>query len=359
MTNLTLSLFSAAVVALSPFALCQDASSEEHGPPKPAPELQKFAPLIGNWQGKGVFHDPKAGDMKWTARGSYRWVLSNFWVEEDFWIEFEGQDAPMVFRAYMGWDAENQRFVNLHVSNDGALAMDELVFSPEGAMVGLMRQQNGATHYCERAVTKVNGDKMTMAIDFLMASGPSSRVVEGEFERVDAVAPTVLTAGAMGDKVEPMAKLVRAAGVYDVKGSMTWMPGMPAMNIHGTDTYTALFGGAVLHGHTDGGSDMSPEPYYSHVFWGWDQKKKCYRGIYVSNMGECGQMEMRYSQDGKHLVTTNALTKGGVPMVQRFVLTLDENGAFQKGVSHAIIDAGAPMKDFEASYTKKSAKAGN
>ncbi len=342
-----------ALTALSPLVHAQD----EHGMPTPAPELQKFAPLIGSWTGKGTFNEPATGEHGWTAQGTYRWSHNKFWVEENFKIEFEGQDTPMVFRAYLGWDAETKRFVNMHASNNGDVGRDEMTFTPDGAMLMLATRTMGGMTFCERATTKVDGDTMSMKIDFLMAAGPSMRVVEGEFKRTDAAVADVLATGAYQTQpTEQMKQLGRSAGVYGVEGAMIWQPGMPEMKIHGTDTFQAVFGNTVLHGHTSGGSDMSDDEYVSDVFWGWNATDNCYRGVYVSNAGESGEMEARWSADGKVLVQTASGTNQGQPIVQRFLLHVAADGSFQKAVGHSIIGTGEPLQTFEATYSKKDKK---
>lgn len=350
MQNTTLPFACAVVCALATPALAQ----EGMGPPKPAPELKKLEPLIGNWAGSGVFNDPDAPPIHWKCQAGYRWSHGGFWVQEDFTIHFDGMDQPMVFRAYLGWDGERERYVNAHIANNGEVGLDEFVIGPDGAMVTMMTRQVQGNTFCERAVSKVDGDKMTMKIEFLLAEGPSMTAVEGEFQRVDQPAPEALGAGKFGPPAhEAMAPLGKGAGVYAVKGSMTYAPGVPPMKIHGTDEFAMIFGGSVMHGHTVGGSDAMPGEYVGDVFWGWDAKAGCYASVFVSNMGEVGTMEMRYSADRSALISTSASTKMGRPLVQRFVLHLDDSGAFMRGVGHSLMGSAPPIESFNATYERK------
>lgn len=81
--------------------------------------------------------------------------------------------------------------------------------------------------------------------------------------------------------------------------------------------------------------------------------KGVFISAFVSNLGECGEMEMRFAPGGKQIISTQAATMMGMPVVQRFVLDLDDNGHYLKGVGHSIFGAASPMESFEATYTKK------
>ncbi|MCA8949870.1 MAG: DUF1579 family protein [Planctomycetes bacterium] len=351
MHKTTLSLACSALCALTTLARSQD----EMGPPKPAPELKKLAPMIGSWSGGGVFNNPETGPDKWKATGTYRWTHDGFWVQEDFTIHFESLPVPMVFRSYLGWDGEKQRYVNVHAANDGHVGLDTMEIGADGAFVTLAMRDMQGTPFCERAVSKISGDAMELAIDFLMPEGPSALMVEGKFERVDAEAPDALQAGAFAavDGKDEMARFGKSAGVYDIVGSMVPAPGAPPMAIRGTDTDRMIFGGAVMHAHTLGGSDGMPGEYVSDAFYGWNAKNRCYDVVFVSNMGEVGQMEARFSESGRQLVSTSAGTMMGLPMVQRFVVEVAENGAFTKGVGHSIVGTMAPAETFTCTYAKK------
>lgn len=63
-------------------------------------------------------------------------------------------------------------------------------------------------------------------------------------------------------------------------------------------------------------------------------------------------MEMRITEDGK-LVSTSAATMMGQPVVQRFVLECDDNGAYKHGVGHALFGTAPPFESFNATYKKQ------
>jgi hypothetical protein len=236
------------------------ASSFAQAPPAPAPELKKLAPLVGSWSGGGEMRDPSGATTKWTARGVYAWALDGHFVQEDFRIDFAGMDTPLVFRAYLGWDREQKRFVNAVANNGGEVDLHEFQLLPDGTHVQVMRKMQAGVPYAERTLTKIDGDTMTMTIDMLMANGPSTTLVNGTFARVAKVEPI----GGHGDRwmgKQPhasLAKLQRSAGVYDVQGQVVPMPGAPALKITGTDDFRVMLGCTVLHGHTEGAAEGMP-----------------------------------------------------------------------------------------------------
>ncbi|MCA8964433.1 MAG: DUF1579 family protein [Planctomycetes bacterium] len=334
------------VLSISP-ALCQEM-------PAPAPELKKLAALAGNWAGQGTAtFAPGAPPSAWHASGSYRWVLDGFFLQEDFEIHFDGVPAPMLFRAYLGWDAEGKRYVTAVCNNAGEVGLHEIVIQPDGSMLQLMMQRQDGVPYAERSLLKVDGDTMTHSIDLMTGKGPSMAVVEGKFRRIDTAfegrfdAPTWNGATPHAD----ITRLCRMAGKYDTKGEMVMAPGQPKTAIHGDDTFRTVFGGTLLFGETVGGADGMPGEYRSHAFWGYDQKKGCARAVFVSNMGEVGEMEGRWVDD--KFVSTMAGTMMGQPMVQRFLLEVDGEGAVTRGVGHTIVGTMPPFESFVATYAKK------
>ena len=276
----TLSLAAVAFSTLSAFAVAQ----EEMPMPEPAVELQKFAPLIGNWVGSGTYKDPAMGESGWKAWGGYKWSHDGFWVQEDFTIEFDGNPEKLSFRAYLGWEAEGQRYVSATVASMGQVALHEVHWLPDGSMMQMMPNHMEGMAFTERSNIKVDGDKMLHRMEMLMFDGPSMTAVDGTFKRVDKDYGTALGNGAFGPKAGEMARINRAAGVYETKGTMTMAPGMPPMNIYGTDTFNAVFGGTVFHGHTDGAAEGMPGKYAADIFWAWDPKRNCYNSVFVSNM---------------------------------------------------------------------------
>jgi hypothetical protein len=219
----------------------------QQGPPAPAPELQKLAPLLGNWHGTGTAN-LAATPTKWSARGTYRWGLDGHFLQEDFELSFEGRPAPLVFRAWLGWDRENKRFVNALANSAGEVALHEMTLLPDGTMVMLMLQHEGGTPYAERSLFKVDGDKLVHSIDLLLPQGASKSVVDGFFERGGDGFDGAFDLAPFAQKADPMiVRLGRCAGSYDLAGEVLMAPGAPLLKIHGVDTVrtTATWSGAT------------------------------------------------------------------------------------------------------------------
>jgi len=323
--------------------------------PAPATELKKLEGLIGHWQGSGTaLMAPGSQPSKWTSQSTYAWSLGNHFVREDTIVAFSGMPQPMAFRCYYGWDREGGRYVNVMVSNSGEAKLVELQILADGTMLQFIPHQENGSNWIERARSKIDGDSMSMTIDFLMAEGPSAQIVTGSFERVDKVKATALDASAFeATPNEAMRKLARMAGTYSIDGNMVMMHGSPPMKITGTDKLSMLFGGNVLLTTTEGYAAGSTAKYEAENYFAWDPLRKCIVSVFVSNMGEVGSMESRFSEDGKSLISTTAATYMGQPCAQRYVLELDADGKLTKGSGHCLIGTTAPYQSFSATYTKK------
>ncbi len=98
--------------------------------PKPSPELAKFEPLIGNWEGVGTATmAPGAPPTNWTSRGTAKWIMNGFFVQEDVRIKFEGENVPppMCWRTYYGWDSNKRKLVAFSASNEGKIESSQLL----------------------------------------------------------------------------------------------------------------------------------------------------------------------------------------------------------------------------------------
>lgn len=330
----------------------------QEGMPAPAAELQKLAALVGNWHGEGkATLGTGAKATEWHAQGSYRWVLDGHWLREDFAIHFADMAMPLVFRAYLGWDAENQRFVNAAINNGGEVGLHELALLPDGALVQMMLQNQEGVPYAERVRIRVDGDTMLHTIDMMMPEGAAVQVVDGTFKRGGAAYDGDFGVATWQGKKpgEPMRKLGRSAGVYATDGTMVMMPGQPAMHITGKDTFATVFGGLVLQGRSDGTAEGFPGEYHSEVFWGWDERRHRFTAVYLSNMGEVGTMDGWLSTDGTQLTSNMVATMQGQPMVQNFVMTFDAaTGAAKSGRGWSIFGASEPFAGFQATYEKQA-----
>jgi hypothetical protein len=322
--------------------------------PSPAPELKKLEPLLGNWAGKGSMVEPTGVTTDWEGEGTCAWALDGHFLREDFVVRFSGQDTPMVKRRYLGWDREQGRYVAVDASNAGAAVLNTLELQPDGALVELMLMQHPGARFALRSTFKVTGDAMTHTVDVLMASGASMALVDGKFTRGGkGFAGDFGSAPFMGATPHAsLARLAKAAGDYEVKGTVTMLPGQPPMKITGVDTFRSAFGGVMFLGTTVGEAEGVPGKYLGEVFWAHRAERDCLVGVYVSNFGEAMEMEARWSDDGK-LVSTSAGTFMKQPVVQRMLMEFDAAGAAVAASSHSIAGTAAPFESFKATYTKK------
>lgn len=339
------SLFAA--VVLLPVAVAQQ------GMPEPAPELKKFAPMVGSWAGSGTASMGPGAPTKWTARGSYGWCLDGQFLQEDFEITFEGMSMPMVFRAYYGWDREHGRYVSAIANNAGVAELHEVYWLADGTMMQMMRQHQAGLPYAERTHARVVGEAMQTTIDVLMPEQASTQVVEGTLTRTDTAYTVDWKAkGWQGAMPAPeLQQLLRSAGDYDVTGAVVMGPGLPEAKITGTDAFRGVFGDTLFHGSTIGSMEGTPGTYRGEVFWSFDAVRKCLHAVYVSNMGEVMAMDGWWV--GDQLVSSFAGTMGGTPLVQQMVMSFDDEGRARDALSRSISGAGAPFESFRAKYTAK------
>jgi hypothetical protein len=321
--------------------------------PKPAPELQQLAPLIGNWQGSGTAQMGPGEPSKWESHSTYAWALDNFFVQEDTIVRFAGMPQPLVMRTYLGWDAENARYVAISADNDGHVAVSRLEVPGDGSFVTLADKYHEGRSYLERYTSKVNGESMTFAIDMMGASGPSMQPVVGSMKRTDKPVAMALDASLFtASPAAPIEQLGKTAGTFAVSASMV-MPGAPAMKITGQDEVKPLFDGTIVHVHTTGSAEGFPGNYVGELFYGYDERDDCLRAVYVSNRGETAQMNGAFTADGKALILTSAIKYAGQLSVQRMTIELGPDGAPTKSVGHTILGAAAPFESWNATYTKK------
>lgn len=324
--------------------------------PKPAPELQKYAPLIGHWQGSGTakMGGPEAEASDWESHSTYSWALGDFFVQEDTVVRFEDMPEPLVMRSYLGWDGENERYVSVGVDNDGTVGLNPIEFLPDGTIVQMMYRVHMGQGYLERYSSKVTGDSMTFAIDMMSGAGPAMDGVRGSMKRVDERAPMALDASSFtAEPGEEILRLAKTAGTWDVKATMVMMPGMPKMDVIGVDVVKPLFDGTIVHVHTAGEAVGMPEKYVGELFYGYDEASKGIRAVYVSNMGEIGAMDGAFSADGKQFILTAAMRYMGQPCVSRMMMQLDANGAPTGAIGHCMLGASEPYENWNATYTRR------
>ena len=124
---------------MSCLVLGQD-SAEPMGPPKPAPELQKFNRLVGNFEGSGTASMvPGAPAGGWTSQSTYKWILGGHFLQEDTRVDIaamgEMKMPPMFFRSFYGWNRENKKYMSCSIGNMGPAEIAEIHWSDNDTMI--------------------------------------------------------------------------------------------------------------------------------------------------------------------------------------------------------------------------------
>lgn len=323
----------------------------QQGPPSPAPELARLKLLEGSWEGSGTATMEPGKPSKWTSQSTSQWVLGGFFLQGDLTIQFEGGAPPLQFREYTGWDAENHRYANVAVNNEGEGNLKTLYFAADDTVVSLWRGIRDGKPYAMREVTKLQKDAATFTITLLPDQGPAMDVVTGSLKKVAKAKPTALEAAlAMGAAHPEMAKVARMAGDYEVTGEMTMMPGAPAMKIHGKDSFRTLFGGAVVQQVTHGDPTGGFPAYEAHAYMTWSAADACYDVVFVSNMGELGLVQSRF--DGGALVGLWSGLSMGKASTMRSITSLDKDGKVTRISCHCCTGDAPPMQNFSATYVQ-------
>ncbi len=351
----TKTLLSFSLLVAGSFVASTATAQEPPAMPSPAKQLDKLAPMIGNWRGEGtVVPAPGQPSTKWRATAVTRKVLGGHWLRTDESIEFQGQgDAKMpdlAFRSFHGWDGENNRYVAHTISNMGTVEsvevfVDDNKVTSSGATV---REGKPVLSYWTTEFTadgsKLLGRESIAGSDFFTH-------VEGTMKRAgaDATAKAIDAAFTMGPPSDPapMQRLAKAAGTYRLTGSMIMEPGQPSMQIGGTSTLQPIWGGSILELRVKG----DPNPGGDFEGWGafaWDPRNNHYSALWVDSMGDASTSSGHWVDD--KLVFRNSRTYHGAPLVQRGVIELDADGKFESESWTALMGTAEAYAPFQATY---------
>ncbi|HEX6813295.1 MAG TPA: DUF1579 family protein [Planctomycetota bacterium] len=320
---------------------------------KPAAELKRFERLIGNFTGKGTaVMEPGKPPIEWTCQATYAWTLGNHFVSADTIVDFGSAMKPLAIRELIGWDRESNRYVAIGVNNEGEGSLNEVVFPNDDTMVQIVTKKAGGAPCAERQETTFTKDGMQFRITVLAASGAPFECVTGTFTRATNLKPVAVEASAaMEPAAEPVVKMTKAAGNYEVRGELVMTPGTAAMKITGTDHCRPIFGGTVLQTSTTGKADGSTEIYQAESFLVWNKAKQCFDQFGADNMGWIGAMEQRFIEGDKKILATCVAPYMGQMTTQRMVIDLDANGKFKKMLTMAMSGASEPYCSFKAEYS--------
>ena len=338
-----------AVLTLGPVVLAQE------GPPSPASELVKFKPMIGSWEGSGTatMGPPGTPASPWTSKSTCRWILDGHFIQEEVRVDIQGQEKPLLFKSFYGWDREKKQFVVHGVGNEGLVKSGGAFWIDANTLVSTKSGTQDGLPKMSRTITKFSGDTCSFTIEYMQGANPAQVAVQGTLKRADASYSMSSEEAAIGlqPASDMMKKIHGMVGKYTMKGEMIPAPGAPAMAISSRESCQPLFGGTVLVFHIQGDPTETGYKYESWGFLAHDPEKNCYQEVWVNNMGETGTIDCRWS--GEHqLVFTSANTQFGEPGVQRGTLELSETGAIRKASMDRLHKTAKVERAFIGEYTK-------
>jgi len=328
-------------------------AQEEPAAPAPPKELKKFDRMIGTWAGSGTATmAPGMEASPWTSMSRTRPVMNGFFLEEVTVIDVGPMlPAPLVFRSFFGFDTQTKRYLSCAAGNMGGVSTTRIHWADDDTMISVESGVEEGNVVVDRWVTNLGTDSYSFFGHRAVGAGEFFIHVSGEMKRTDEPfkAPALETVPGLAPASAEMQKLNRMAGSYRFKGSLQMMPDVPVMDISGTEELDALFGGGVLQASVKG----DPMPLGAYEGWSaiaWSPDKDCYTTVFVNNMGEIGEAEMRWV--GDQLVSTGSMLRMGQPSVMRGTLDFDEQGVITKVEMHSLVGTAPPMRDFEATYKK-------
>ena len=329
---------------------------------KPAPQLDKFKVMIGNWEGTGTaVVMPGAPATKWTSKSTWKWILNGYFLQEDLRVDFQEEGTPftMVMRHFYGWDVQSQRYVAYNISNSGELNIDDQInWVNDSTLVLASAKSKNGQPLLERTVMEFGGDTCKFRMQTAPGANDLGTIVEGTLKRTDqpyAISDAELNAAFMPTPVSPaMKKIHRISGQYTMQGEWIMMPGSPAMKISGKESIRPIFGGHMLLMHVIGDpTEGAPEAYvYEHLaFLSYNAERDCYTQVYLTNMGESSDQELRWLGDNK-LVTVTSSLQYGQPVAARSLLELSETGVIQKVSMDSLTSGHKVQRAFIGNYKK-------
>lgn len=320
--------------------------------PSPPAELKKFERLLGTWAGTGTATmAPGMDPSGWTSRSHIKKAMGGFFLEENTVIDV-GEGMPsFVFRSFMGYDSMHRKYLTVTVGNMGGASISEGHWVDDNTLVSVESGMEDGAFAVDHWVTTLGTDTYSFVGHRSVDGGEFFVYVQGEMKRIDEPfeVPSSESTPAFGPVGAEMQKLNRMAGHYRLAGKMQMAPDAPSMDISAAEWLVPIFGGTALQATVVGDPIPGLGAYEGWAVFSWDEERRCYASMFVNNMGEIGEGEMRWV--GDQLVTTAAHLRMDLPSVARGVITLDEQGAIIKMSAHSMIGAHAPGLDFEATYT--------
>lgn len=333
---------------------------------KPAPELEKYAPMLGSWSGEGsVYMEQDSDPMPWSGKVRFQKALKDFVIREDLTIDVGGGMKISMLNFHV-WDKTEDQFKWMGTSSQGGVHSGPVDWVSKKKMVTMttMRMPNQMTGAIERVLerwtTTVNADGTEYEVlsERAVDDGPWFKHVTGTFKKSKTDVGVVdANTKAMAPAPEQMSVLAKMRGHYDVEGTMSWAPGADAsMPIKGHERMDMIFDGQVLSMRTVGepGAGMPADLQYEGLaYTSWDPIDKCYVTMYVSNMGEFGTHKMYPTKDNSFVILWNGV-ENGTPTVKRSILHCNADGQATKIVTDQMNGASKPFCAFSATYKIRS-----
>lgn len=338
--------------------------------PHPAPQLDKFKVMIGNWEGTGTAVTPGGSTTPWTSKSTWKWILNGYFLQEDLRVDFQegGMPFTMVMRSFYGWDAQAKRYVAYEINNYGELNVEDQVnwVNDSTLVLASAKTKNGQPELKRTVMVFENSEQTSVnpgsvdtckfRMQTALGADDFAITVEGTLKRTDqpyAISDAELNAPFMPMPVSPaMQKIHRISGEYTMQGEWIMMPGSPAMKISGTETIRPIFGGQMLLMHVIGDPAEGSPYVYEHIgFLSYNAESDCYRQVHLSNMGESSCCQLRWLGDNK-LVSVISMLQYGQPVAARSLLELSETGAIQKVSMDSLTSGYKVERAFIGNYKK-------
>lgn len=323
------------------------ATAQQFPPPE---EMKSFDALLGSWEGGGTMYaGPEDEGFEWTGWIRARKVLGGHVVEED--VRIDSAMGSMLMRSLYGWDGERGVPWVVSFGNVGGTVDTQLRWVDGSTLVGVIAGVAGDQPFCNRWTSRVDGDTYSFTVDYLTGTGPFYRHATGELKRSDrAFSFDSEELESPFPPAEEMEDLEGLVGAWKLSGTVIPFPGMPAMEVGGSEEMSWMFGGAVLSSPYRGDPIEGFPDFEGHTYIFWDAARECYQRVWADNMGQLTVLETRWAGP-RELVGTSSRLMFGAPTVERTVLELDGEGRPARTYADRISGSGEAVRMFEGTYS--------
>lgn len=295
-------------------------AAQDEARPTPASELKALAPLVGSWQGTGTVRAGAGEDAtaSWTATLDAEWIMDGHALREVTAVNFGAEIPAMTMDTLYFYDRETKSLAQYSASSMGGLEVADLVLSPEpGTIMYASTMIYEGRAVVDRAILRFRGDAMNLVIERMENGGKAYEHVSGTFTRSKDGARTIAAAAQKAEALsKPLSALAPMLGTFELAGSWTPAPGVPAMKITGVDTMAPILGGQALTIDTVGSAEGSPETYKGYSIIAWNESEGAFHQAWVDNMGMGGHGPLYKIADGQ-FVSVRSGHDNGTPYSDR------------------------------------------